>query len=103
MATMTTEERQKMLMRIRGAAQLTLPAELRKALNVKEGDYLEASLAEGGVLLKPVEVVERDRAWARIVKATAKVKDTKPSRRSAAAEEKAIAQAVKAGRNKQHG
>lgn len=100
MAMMMTEERQKMLMRIRGAAQLTLPAELRKALNVKEGDYLEASLAEGGVLLKPVAVVERDRAWARIARATAKAKDTKPSDRSAAAEEKSIARTVKAERKR---
>ena len=96
----TAEERHTMLMRIRNAAQLTLPAELRKALNVKEGDYLEACLVEGGVLLKPVAVVERERAWARVVKATGKVKDTKPSGRSAAAEEKSIACTVKAERKR---
>ena len=35
------------LMRIRNAAQLTLPSEVRKALNIKEGDYLEASIVSG--------------------------------------------------------
>jgi hypothetical protein len=29
------------LMRVRRMAQLTLPAEIRRALNVQEGDYLE--------------------------------------------------------------
>ena len=32
------------LVRVRRAAQLTLPADIRQALNVKEGDYLEASI-----------------------------------------------------------
>jgi AbrB family looped-hinge helix DNA binding protein len=98
----TAQERQKMLMRIRSAAQLTLPAEVRKALNVKEGDYLEASIAAGGVLLKPVAVVERERAWSRVVKATAKVKDRKPKRKGSLAGERAIARAVKALRRR-HG
>ena len=86
-------------MRLRNAAQLTLPAEMRKALNVKEGDYLEARIVSGGVLLKPVSVVERERAWTGIVKATSKVKDRKPQqRKSDLAEEKAIAREVKSVR-----
>ena len=43
--------------------QVTLPAEARKALRLKEGDYLEAEVAEGEVRLKPVAVVDRTRAW----------------------------------------
>ena len=66
------------LMRVRAAAQLTLPAEVRKALNVKEGDYLEAEIVKGGVLLKPVAVVERERAWRRMQEIAARVKDLKP-------------------------
>ncbi|MGH7059383.1 MAG: AbrB/MazE/SpoVT family DNA-binding domain-containing protein [Stellaceae bacterium] len=50
------------LVRVRRMAQLTLPAEVRRALNVKEGDYLDAEIVDEGVLLKPVAVVERDRA-----------------------------------------
>jgi AbrB family looped-hinge helix DNA binding protein len=90
------------LMRIRNAAQLTLPSEVRKALNIKEGDYLEASIVSGGVLLKPVSVVERDRAWTSIVKASAKVKDKGPrSKKSNLSEERTIAREVKALR-RQH-
>ena len=96
------EDLQMTLMRIRNAAQLTLPSEVRKALNIKEGDYLEASIVSGGVLLKPVSVVERDRAWTSIVKASAKVKDKGPrSKKSNLSEERTIAREVKALR-RQH-
>ena len=56
------ENMQMALMRVRRLAQLTLPAEVRRALNVQEGDYLEAKIVKDGVLLKPVAVVERERA-----------------------------------------
>ena len=39
------------LVRLRERAQITLPQEVRDALNVKQGDYLEAEVVEGGVLL----------------------------------------------------
>lgn len=48
-------------MRVRRAAQLTLRADIRQALNVKEGDYLDASITPEGVLLKAVSVVQRER------------------------------------------
>jgi AbrB family looped-hinge helix DNA binding protein len=51
------------LVRVKQKAQITLPAEARKALRVKEGDYLEAEVVEGGVLLKPVAVIDRSKAW----------------------------------------
>jgi AbrB family looped-hinge helix DNA binding protein len=62
------------LVRLRKAAQLTLPAAIREALAVEEGDLLEASLVEGGVLLKPVTVVDREAAWERIRAAQAGVR-----------------------------
>lgn len=83
------------LLRVRRAAQLTLPSEVRQALNVKEGDYLEASLTAEGVLLKPVAVVERTRAMAGIRKAAARVHDRKPGKKSVLADERAIAKEVK--------
>ena len=61
------------LMRVRAAAQLTLPADVRKALNIKEGDYLETEIVDGGVLLKPVALVDRKDAWRRIQSITAKI------------------------------
>jgi bifunctional DNA-binding transcriptional regulator/antitoxin component of YhaV-PrlF toxin-antitoxin module len=82
------------LMRLRRAAQLTLPAEIRTALKVKDGDYLEAQIVKGGVLLKPVSVVERKRAWNQIRRAVSEVRDSKP-RKSAKADEEAVAREVK--------
>ena len=49
-------------------AQITLAAGIRKALNVAVGDYLETEVVEGGVLLKPVAVVERTKAWDEILR-----------------------------------
>ena len=43
--------------------QVTLPARVRLALQVKEGDYLEAEVVDGAVRLKPVAVVDRAKAW----------------------------------------
>lgn len=84
------------LMRVRRAAQLTLPADVRQALNVQEGDYLEARIVKGGVLLKPVSVVERKRAWKRIEKTVANVKDKNANPDADnRIEEEAIAEAVK--------
>ena len=89
------------LMRVRRLAQLTLPAEVRRALNVQEGDYLEAKIVKGGVLLKPVAMVERKRAWEGILHATSQVRDLKPdSSKSNKEEEEAIAESIKEFRRK---
>jgi AbrB family looped-hinge helix DNA binding protein len=53
------------LVRLKKAAQITLPLELRKRFNLEEGDYLEAEAVEEGILLKPVSVVERQKGWER--------------------------------------
>jgi AbrB family looped-hinge helix DNA binding protein len=55
------------LVRVKRAAQITLPAEARKALRVEEGDYLEAKVVEDGVLLRPVTVIDRSRAWDELI------------------------------------
>lgn len=87
------------LLRIRRAAQITLPAELRKALHVTDGDYLEARLVDGGVLLSPVAVVDRDGSWERFVDATAGLRAKRlKSRRDARAVEEEIVQEIKAHR-----
>jgi AbrB family looped-hinge helix DNA binding protein len=91
------------LMRLRKEAQLTLPVDVRKALNVKEGDYLEAEIVKGGVLLKPVAVVDRKDAWKSVMKAVSSVRDTKPKgKRNAKADEKAIVREIKAYRRSKH-
>jgi AbrB family looped-hinge helix DNA binding protein len=57
------------VIKIRERAQITLPAELRKALKVGQGDYLEAEVVEGGVMLKPIAFVDREAAKARVKEA----------------------------------
>lgn len=83
-------------MRVRRMAQVTLPVEVRRALNVKEGDYLASEVVKDGVLLKPVAVVARKRAWQQIQRAVGGVRDLRPNpRRSVKAEEEWIAREVK--------
>lgn len=67
------------LMRVRRAAQLTLPTEIRRALHVKDGDYLEAKVVKNGVLLKPVAITEREMAWKKIEEIAGRVRDLKPT------------------------
>jgi AbrB family looped-hinge helix DNA binding protein len=60
---------------------VTLPAELRQKLQVKEGDYLEAEVVENGMLLKPVAFVSRERAWKAIREAQQSVRYIGPEPR----------------------
>jgi AbrB family looped-hinge helix DNA binding protein len=48
------------LVRIRRAAQITLPREIRTAARVAEGDYLEVEVTQGAILLRPVSVGRRE-------------------------------------------
>jgi bifunctional DNA-binding transcriptional regulator/antitoxin component of YhaV-PrlF toxin-antitoxin module len=50
------------LVRLKKAAQITLPVELRKQFHPEEGDYLKAQAVEEGILLKPVSVMGREEA-----------------------------------------
>lgn len=51
------------LVKVLRGGQLTLPAETRKALQLSEGDYLEAAVVDGEVRLRPVAVIDRQKAW----------------------------------------
>ena len=69
------------LVRLLRGGQVTLPAELRQKLQVKEGDYLEAEVVENGMLLKPVAFVSRERAWKAIREAQQSVRYIGPKPR----------------------
>lgn len=45
---------------------LTMPAEVRKQLKLKDGDYLDLEVSDGVVTLKPVVVIDRQEAWKRL-------------------------------------
>ena len=87
------------LVKVRRAAQITLPNEVRKALEVGEGDYLEAQLVAGGVLLKPVAVIERHAAWERIDELRGSIEPTpEQAAKSDDEQEREIVAEVKAAR-----
>lgn len=50
------------LVRVKHKGQVTVPADLRKQFHLQEGDYLEAEAVEGGILFKPVSVMDREAA-----------------------------------------
>ena len=46
--------------------QITIPPELLKQLAIRAGDLVHLSLQNGGIMLQPVEVVERKTAHATV-------------------------------------
>ena len=92
-----TEEQSRMaLVRLKRAAQITLPAELRKQFNLEEGDYLEVEAVENGILLKPVAFVEREKAWTNVREVLDRVHaKLPPSDKSPLEQEEEIAQIIK--------
>ncbi len=49
------------LIKLRRAAQITLPRDIREAARLEEGDYLEAEVTRSGaILLKPVSFAGRE-------------------------------------------
>ena len=48
------------LVKVRKAAQITLPRDIRQAIHLEEGDYLEAQVTDEGILLRPVNIKNRE-------------------------------------------
>ena len=46
--------------------QVTIPAKLRRGIDLREGDIMEATLVGDGILFRPKEVVDRGAAADRI-------------------------------------
>lgn len=84
------------LLRIKRFSQVTLPPDMRKKFHLNEGDYLEAEATGDGILLKPVTVVERKKAWDRLFNVIENVQERKPrSKKTGKAKEEEIAGMVK--------
>jgi AbrB family looped-hinge helix DNA binding protein len=87
------------LLKILRSSQITLPAELRRRFGLSEGDYLEAQAVEEGILLKPVSVVDRQKAGQALLTLLDRVHAKQPSSKVAPpAQEEWITQEVKAFR-----
>jgi AbrB family looped-hinge helix DNA binding protein len=50
------------LVQLREKAQITLPSKIRKALGIKEGDYLEAEVEGNKIVLIPKILVDKAKA-----------------------------------------
>ena len=46
--------------------QVTIPAKLRRGIDLREGDIMEVTLVDDGILFRPKELVDRDAAANRI-------------------------------------
>jgi AbrB family looped-hinge helix DNA binding protein len=86
MAT-TNQENKEMMVRLLRGGQVTVPASLRKQLKVREGDYLEAEMVGGSLMLKPVTVIDREAAWEAIREAQGSVRYIGPEPRPSPEEE----------------
>ena len=80
-----------MLVTVKPKFQVTIPAKLRKRVDLHEGDLMEASVVEGGILLSPKEVVDRNAAADRVEEIFARAK---PSPEDAGRSEEEIMQDI---------
>ena len=54
------------LVTVKPKFQVTIPAKLRRGINLHEGDIMEVTVVGDGILLRPTGVVDRDAAADRI-------------------------------------
>ncbi|WP_313562970.1 AbrB/MazE/SpoVT family DNA-binding domain-containing protein [Ruminiclostridium cellobioparum] len=52
-----------MIVELRQKSQVTIPADILKALNIKAGDKLEFTVQDGKIIVQPVVTVPKDQAW----------------------------------------
>ncbi|MBA1337116.1 MAG: hypothetical protein HPY66_3552 [Firmicutes bacterium] len=52
-----------MVVELRQKSQVTIPADILKALNLKTGDKLEFSVQDGKIIIQPVVTIPKDQAW----------------------------------------
>ena len=62
------------LVTVKPKFQVTIPARLRKDIDLREGDLMEATLLGDGILLRPKDLVDRNAAADRIAAALAAVR-----------------------------
>lgn len=51
------------LMKVRPKGQITLPDGVRKAARLSDGDYLEVSVEDGAIVMRPKKLIDADQAW----------------------------------------
>lgn len=51
------------LARVQRHFQITIPAAVRKKLQLKEGDVVDFEVRREGILIKPQTTIDREQAW----------------------------------------
>ena len=51
------------LIKVTRNGQITIPAEVRRELGIREGDYVEVTLKEGVIVISPAQVVDKSQAY----------------------------------------
>jgi len=51
------------LTKVRPKGQITLPDGVRRAARLAEGDYLEISVEDGAIVMRPKKLIDADQAW----------------------------------------
>jgi antitoxin PrlF len=78
MTTSTKDNKSIALIKMTRSGQITLPAEVRKVLALKEGDYLEADVIDGKIQLEPLVKINRAEAERQLEEILSRVKYTGP-------------------------
>lgn len=68
------------LVRVKDKFQVTIPVTVRATISIQTGDYLEASVHEGGILLRPKRVSDRQGAAPSILDFLRKKRSVKRSK-----------------------
>src|SRR5262249_52416175 len=91
------------LVKVKEKFQITLPAELREVLHLAVGDFLEATIQDNVIVLKPKVVIDREEAWDRVIEVLDRVHaKLPPNDKDPKAEEEEIAQIIKEYRQEKH-
>lgn len=48
---------------MRAKGQVTIPADIRQAARLEEGDPVEVEIVEDGILLRPKKLIDASQAW----------------------------------------
>ena len=48
---------------IRNKGQVTIPADVRRAVHLEEGDPIQVEVVADGILLRPQKVIDATQAW----------------------------------------
>lgn len=48
---------------VRAKGQVTIPTDVRRAARLEEGDPVRVEIVEGGILLRPMKLIDASQAW----------------------------------------